>query len=139
MALKEQDRIDITNLINLHGHLVDAGDPGRLDELFTADVIYDYSDMGFGELHGRKAIWEAALALGDANPVGHHVTNIVITGIDDDSARVRSKGIGIHADGTAASVVYDDIVIRHPDGWKISRRTTTARRAVHGGRENSPQ
>ena len=42
--------------------------------------------------------------MGDANPVGHHVTNIVITRIDDRSARVQSKGIGIKADGTAGSV-----------------------------------
>ena len=27
MALSEQDRIDITGLINLHGHLTDAGEP----------------------------------------------------------------------------------------------------------------
>ena len=27
MALSEQDRIDITDLINLHGQLTDAGEP----------------------------------------------------------------------------------------------------------------
>jgi ketosteroid isomerase-like protein len=75
---------------------------------------------------------EAALALGKANPVGHHVTNIVITRIDDHSARVRSKGIGIKADGRVGSVVYDDIVTRRAGGWKISYRKVTARRAALG-------
>ncbi|MEV4314951.1 nuclear transport factor 2 family protein [Actinocrispum sp. NPDC049592] len=132
MALTHQDRIDITDLINLHGHLTDAGELDQASELFTPDVTYDVSDFGLGELHGPAAIREAALALGDANPVGHHVTNIVITPIDDDSARVRSKGIGIMATHTAGSAVYDDIVTRRPDGWKISSRKVSARRAALG-------
>lgn len=132
MALSEQDRIDITDLINLHGHLTDAGELDQAGELFTPDVVYDVGDLGFGSLHGTDALREAALASGDANPVGHHVTNIVITGIDDRSARVQSKGIGIKADGTAGSVVYHDIVTRRPDGWKISHRKVTARRAALG-------
>jgi ketosteroid isomerase-like protein len=133
MALTEQDRIDINDLINLHGHLTDAG------ELFTADVTYDLDDFGLGSLHGRAALRAAALASGDGNPVGHHVTNVVITGIDDRSARVRSKGIGIKADGTAGSVVYDDIVTRQPDGWRISYRKVTARRAALGEQEAGPR
>jgi ketosteroid isomerase-like protein len=135
MALSEQDRIDINDLINLHGHLTDAGELDQAGELFTPDVTYDLDDFGLGSLHGTAVMREAALALGDANPVGHHVTNIVITRIDDRSARVQSKGIGIKADGTAGSVAYDDIVTRQPGGWKISFRKVTARRAALGGPE----
>jgi len=135
MALSDQDRIDINDLINLHGHLTDAGELDQLSELFTLDVTYDLDDFGLGSLHGTAAMREAALALGDANPVGHHVTNIVITGIDDHSARVQSKGIGIKADGTAGSVSYGDVVTRQPDGWKISYRKVTARRAALGAEE----
>ncbi|HVV18859.1 MAG TPA: nuclear transport factor 2 family protein [Pseudonocardiaceae bacterium] len=135
MALTEQDRIDINDLINRHGHLTDAGDLDRASELFTPDVNYDLADFGLGSVHGTAALRESALALGDANPVGHHVTNIVITQLDDGSARVRSKGIGIRADGTAGSVIYDDIVTRCPDGWRISHRRVTARRVPLGGRD----
>lgn len=134
MELPEQDRTAISDLISLHGHLTDAGQLDEASELFTPDVTYDLSDFGLGSLHGTAAVREAALALGDANPVGHHVTNIVITAVDDRSARVQSKGIGIQAGGTAGSVVYDDIVTRQPDGWKISYRKVTARRAALGGR-----
>jgi ketosteroid isomerase-like protein len=132
MALSEQDRIDISDLIHLHGHLTDAGQLDQAGELFTPDVTYDLDDFGVGSLRGRAAVRAAALALGPANPVGHHVTNVVITRIDDRSARVQSKGIGIKADGTAGSVVYDDVVARQPDGWKISYRKVTARRAALG-------
>jgi ketosteroid isomerase-like protein len=134
MALTDQDRIDITDLINLHGHLTDAGELDRSGELFTPDVTYDLADFGLGSLHGIDAIRDAALAMGQANPVGHHVTNVVITPTDDHSARVRSKGIGVNADGTAGSVEYDDVVTRQPGGWKISYRKVTARRVPLGGR-----
>ncbi|WP_217281261.1 nuclear transport factor 2 family protein [Kibdelosporangium persicum] len=137
--MTEQDRIDITDLINLHGHLIDAGELDQAGELFTPDITYDVKDFGFGSLHGTAALREAALALGSANPVGHHVTNIVITRIDDRSARVHSKGIGIQADGTSGSVVYDDVVVRGPDGWKISHRKVSARRAPLGVRGVGPR
>jgi ketosteroid isomerase-like protein len=127
MTLTAQDRIDITDLINLHGHLVDAGEWDRAEEIFRADVAYDVEDFGLGTLHGVAAIREAALALGDANPVGHHVTNIVIVDAGEE-VRVRSKGIGISAAGTAGSVGYEDIVTRTPEGWRIRYRKVTARR-----------
>ncbi|HEY7433462.1 MAG TPA: nuclear transport factor 2 family protein [Streptosporangiaceae bacterium] len=135
MALSEQDRIDINDLINLHGHLTDAGELDQASELFTPDVTYDLADFGLDPLQGTAAIREAALALGDANPVGHHVTNIVITELDDRSARVQSKGIGVKADGAAGSVTYDDIVTRQAGGWKIRYRKVTARRSALGGQE----
>jgi ketosteroid isomerase-like protein len=139
MALSEQDRIDINDLINLHGHLTDTGKLAQASELFTPDVTYDLDDFGHGSLHGTAEMRAAALALGSANPVGHHVTNIVINEIDDRSARVQSKGIGVKADGTADSVGYDDIVVRRPGGWKISYRKVTARRAPLGGQEAGPR
>jgi 3-phenylpropionate/cinnamic acid dioxygenase small subunit len=133
MPLTELDRREITDLINRHGHLTDDGDLDGMSELFTPDVVYDMDDYGLGRWHGTAALREAALALGDNNPVGHHVTNIVITPIDDDTARVRSKGIGIKADGSAGSVVYDDVVTRRPDGWRINYRKVSARRVPLGG------
>jgi ketosteroid isomerase-like protein len=132
MALTHQDRIDITDLINRHGHLVDTGELDRLDELFTPDVTYDLGDFGLGTLVGIAAL--RAAADGATDPIGHHVTNIMITEVDDSSATVRSKGIGINADRTAGSVAYRDTVTRGPDGWRISHRRVTARRTA-GPRE----
>jgi hypothetical protein len=132
MAISTEDRIAINDLIALHGHLMDAGEFDRLDELFSSDVVYDVSDFGFGALHGVAAIRDAAMALGDRNPVGHHVTNVILTEIDERTVRVRSKGIGIQADGSCGSVGYDDLVRRYPDGWRIAVRKVTARRAPLG-------
>jgi hypothetical protein len=77
-------------------------------------------------------LWEAALALGDNNPVGHHVTNIVLTEVGPDEVAARSKGIGVMADGTAGSVTYEDTVVRTAAGWRISRRKVLARRRPLG-------
>ncbi len=132
MALTPEDRTAITDLILLHGHLVDDGELDRLDELFTADVRYDLTDFGQGTLEGRAAIRAAALALGDANSVGHHVTNIVLTELADGRVRALSKGIGIKADGTCGSVTYEDIAEHRADGWRIAYRAVRARRRPLG-------
>jgi hypothetical protein len=132
MPLSPQDRIDINDLINLHGHHTDAGELDEAAALFTPDVTYDLGDFGLGSVRGIAALREVTEGPGVDHPVGHHVTNVVITGIDDRSARVRSKGIGIKADGSAGSVVYDDVVTRGATGWKISYRKVSARRSPLG-------
>ncbi|MGI5422889.1 nuclear transport factor 2 family protein [Actinomadura luteofluorescens] len=134
MAFTADDRTEITELISLHGHLCDSGDLDRLGELFTPDVVYDVSDFGGGPLLGVAACAEAARALGDLNPVGHHVTNIVLTETAGDRVRACSKGLGVNADGTVGSVTYEDTVVRTPRGWRISHRTVRAHRTPLGGR-----
>jgi hypothetical protein len=120
------DRTAITDLINTHGHLVDAGE--HFDALFTDDVTYDVTDLGGGVIVGTAALWDAALALGDNNPIAHHVTNIVLTEVGPDEVAARSKGLGVMANGTCGSVTYEDTVVRTPDGWRIKHRTVLARR-----------
>jgi 3-phenylpropionate/cinnamic acid dioxygenase small subunit len=129
MAISTDDRLAIYELLALHGHLMDAGDFDRLNELFTEDFAYDLAHLGYGQLQGAKAIIEAAIALGDDNPLGHHVTNsLVIAEEDNGVIRVRSKGIGIRADGSCGTVVYDDLVRQTDGGWRIARRTVIPRR-----------
>ena len=127
-ALSVEDRLAITELIALHGHLVDNGEFGRLGEIFTEDVAYDVSDFGHGVLRGLSGNGEAARALGDRNPVGHHVTNTVLTARPDGTVEARSKGIGILVNGNCGSLTYDDTVVRTAAGWRISHRVVSARR-----------
>ncbi|QFG20361.1 nuclear transport factor 2 family protein [Actinomadura sp. WMMB 499] len=128
MALSCEDRMAISELLALYGHLCDSGELDRLHEVFTIDVTYDVTALGGGVLEGTAACAEAGRALGDANPVGHHVTNIVLT--EDGAGRVRalSKGIGVNADGTAGSVTYDDTVVRVRGHWRIGHRKVSLRR-----------
>lgn len=128
MSLTGEDRLAIGEVISLHGHLIDSGELDRLEELFTSDVVYDISDFTGEALIGVRSIRDAALALGEHNPLGHHVTNVVIAEESDNGAVVRSKGIGVNPDGTCATVNYEDTVVRTPSGWRISCRKVRARR-----------
>jgi ketosteroid isomerase-like protein len=129
MSLSAEDRLAINDLVALHGHLMDGGELDRMDELFSADVVYDLEDFGLGTLHGIDAIRDAAIAVGARNPLAHHVTNVVIAGVDGDSVRVLSKGLAVNADGSAGSVVYADVIRREGAGWRIRTRKVTARRS----------
>jgi hypothetical protein len=133
MAITTEDRAAITELIAQHGHLCDSGELGRLDEVFTADVEYDLSDFGLRPAHGVQAVAAAAYALGELNPVGHHVTNVVLADAGDDRVQGRSKGIGVSSDGSCGSVTYEDTIVRHGQGWRISRRKVLAHRVPLGG------
>ncbi|GAB2855463.1 hypothetical protein GCM10027176_67510 [Actinoallomurus bryophytorum] len=128
MALSDADRTVITDLISLHGHLVDGGELDRLDEVFTADVVYDVTDLGGGAIEGLAALRAAALAMGDSNPVGHHVTNIILTPLADGRVHARSKGIGVTVDGRCGSVTYEDTISRGDQDWRIAHRRVLARR-----------
>lgn len=132
MTLSLEDRLAIMEIISLHGHFADSGELDRMDEVLTPDVAYDVSDYGFGVLDGLAALREAALQLGDANPVGHHVTNIVLEELPEGRVLARSKGIGIYADGTCGSLSYEDTVVRTGDGWRINRRVARVRRRPLG-------
>ena len=121
------DRILIHELINLHGHLVDEGQFDRLDDLFTDDVTYDVTALGGAVLVGAAGVAEAGLALGAANPLGHHVTNIVVTEITGDRAVARSKGLAVTTEGTVGSVVYVDELRRTGRGWRIASRRVLPR------------
>ena len=86
------------------------------------------SAFGGGELVGPAAIRAAALALADANPVAHHVTNIVLRETADGVVHALSKGLGIMADGSTGSVAYEDTVERTAAGWRITHRIVRPRR-----------
>lgn len=123
------ERVRIHELINLHGHLMDEGEFGRLDELFADGVIYDVSALGGGLLKGARAVADAGRVLGERNPLAHHVTNIVVTELAGDRARARSKGLAVMSDGATGSVVYEDELRRTNHGWRIAIRRVLPRRA----------
>ena len=137
MAISCEDRAAITEVIARHGHLCDSGELDRLDEVFTADVAYDLTDFGQRVLRGPRALAAAGRALGELNPVGHHVTNVVLAEAAGGAVQARSKGIGINADGTCASVTYEDTVVRGDQGWRISQRKILRRRVPLGGKLGS--
>ncbi|GAB3403834.1 nuclear transport factor 2 family protein [Flindersiella endophytica] len=134
MALDVADRLEIMEILALHGQYTDSGELERWDEVFTPDVTYDISDVGFGVVEGLAALREVGLRLGAGNPVAHHVTNIVLEELAGDRVLARSKGFAVKADGSCGSASYEDTVVRTESGWRISHRVILARRVPLGGR-----
>ncbi|MFF2550226.1 nuclear transport factor 2 family protein [Nocardia sp. NPDC058058] len=130
-SITTADRIAIHEVIALHGHLIDDGEWDRLGEVFTADIVFDITDYGFGTLRGLDAMLDLVRGVhGDENQaLGHHVTNTVVVGQAGDTVSARSKGLGIASDGGAGTAIYEDTLRREPQGWRISYRKAIARRA----------
>jgi hypothetical protein len=137
MTLTADDRWAIHETISLHGHLFDEGHLDRLNDLFIDDVVYDLSDFGQPPLRGIDEIRRAAVELGTANPVAHHVTNIVITGVDRDSVTTRCKGLAVMGDGSTGSATYVDTLRRVDGAWRICHRTVLSRRTPLNSHQNS--
>lgn len=127
MPLTADDRIAIHELISLHGHLADNRTHADLDKLLTEDAVYDLERYGMGKVAGLPALRALFEEAPGEQPVGHHVTNILITEHPDGSAQVRSKALAVMADGRAGTAVYDDHVVRTPAGWRIAHRTVLPR------------
>ncbi len=124
MPLTTEDRLAIHELVSLHGHLADDRRSGDLGLLLTPDASYDVTAYGLGIVRGLPALIELFDSAPGDQPVGHHVTNVIVTTDPDldDRASVRSKGLSVMADGRAGTVVYEDEVVRTPNGWRISAR-----------------
>src|SRR3954465_8943367 len=122
------DVLAIHQLLALHGHLMDTHEFGRLDELFTADAVYDVTAFGQGEIRGIDEFRAVSAAFVDdeRNPVGHHVTNVIVEEPIGDATTVGAKGMGVRRDGRTGSVTYVDRVVRTPDGWRIVARGVLA-------------
>jgi len=128
MPLTAEDRLSIHELVSLHGHLADDRREDQLHLLLTPDATYDVTAYGMGAVQGLEALVALFAERPGEQPLGHHVTNVVTTEHDDGTVRVRSKGLAVMADGTAGTVVYADVVVRTPAGWRISHRTVVPAR-----------
>ncbi|MFG3140099.1 nuclear transport factor 2 family protein [Streptomyces sp. NPDC048211] len=141
MSLTGSDRLEIHEVIALHGHLCDAGAYERFDEVFTADLVVDASALGLAPLpapglSGRRLDLYIAAAHrhGSDGPLAHHVTN-VIAREDGEGARAWSKGIALNQDGSVASFTYEDQLVRTGRGWRIRHRKVSVRREAGRGVE----
>ncbi|GAB2618417.1 hypothetical protein Aab01nite_32170 [Paractinoplanes abujensis] len=141
MSLTVADRLEIHEVIALHGHLSDAGAYERFGEVFTSDLVVDAGALGYApvsapdpsrpRLDGYIA---ASYRIGPDGPIAHHVTNVVVRA-DGDGARAWSKGLAVKKEGAPASYIYEDQLVRTPAGWRIRHRTVTPRREAGRGVE----
>ncbi|MXO74332.1 nuclear transport factor 2 family protein [Altererythrobacter aerius] len=117
--------------------LVDGKDFDRLDEVFTADTLGDYSRaLGEGVVTRGLPALIAAMHhnLGAGSHCGathHNVGNFRIM-VEGGRARAQVHYIAAHAgEGSHAGKSYvmwgeyDDVLVRTPAGWRVAERTYT--------------
>jgi len=127
MTLSADDRLAIYELLGLYGHLIDQRRWDDLAQVFTEDMVFDATSFGQEVTTSRQELierWRTDLSM---HPLAHHVTNIVIAEDSDGTVRVLSKAIGVGRKGRVGSATYD-VVVRTPEGWRLSRRVAILRR-----------
>lgn len=125
MELGVGDILEIHNLINRYGHIVDERQWSRMEDLFTDDVIFDMADFNGQIITGLEALRTAWKSL-DGHPLAHHATNILID-TEGDEVRVLCKGIAMYPDHVG-STVYRDRLRKTAAGWRIAHRIAAKRR-----------
>lgn len=124
--LSASDLLSIHRLLAWYGHVLDERRWDDLDELFTADAVFDASAFpGRRPLASLEQIRAMVVSAEAGHPLAHHATNVVITATSPDTACVKSKGVHPREDGTWISTVYLDEVSRTPRGWRFDRRVIT--------------
>jgi hypothetical protein len=124
------DIVLINQLLAQYGHLVDAEDWARFDELFVGDAELDYRGVNVPEvLRGLDAIKEFFRTAN--HPSAHHCTNVYVYR-DDGLTRVKSKFVAPytrdrHEPHRWYGGDYDDVVVLTDLGWRFQSRTCTAR------------
>ena len=124
------DKEAIATVLYNYANFLDLNDTKSLTSLFTPDCY-----IAYGQDHGADGI-EAYRETLESEKFGvgaffagtsHHVSNVVIDFVDDDTAHVRSVLYAWHKynrdrpDGVLMGQ-YHDTVVRTSDGWKIKRR-----------------
>jgi SnoaL-like domain len=127
-VLEAAETIAIHQLLALYGHIIDEREWLRVEELFTADAVYDMSEFGLGVIRGATAIRELWSRPDAIHPLAHHATSIVVSEDQDGRVRVLSKGLGVGPNGRVGSVVYRDVVVRTAGGWRFTERKAQVRR-----------
>lgn len=129
---------EIQRVLTRYATAIDTRDWVLLRTCFTADVNADYGDIGtwpdVDELVAFMAVAHAGFGA-----TNHMLSNFVID-VDDSSVRACASTY-VHAvltlddaPGTWFDTVglYDDVLVRTEDGWRISDRTFRATRMTTG-------
>jgi hypothetical protein len=135
LTLQEMsDRMEIADTLVRYVYGLDQRLPAQWGAVFTPDAAMDFAPAGSGD-RTTAQMW-AVFTANDAALVSsqHLVTDMQIT-IEGDVATARSEYlvtiIANVDDSTVARTltggVYDDELVRTPDGWRISRKKATSK------------
>ena len=125
------DIVLINQLLAQYGHIVDAEEWGRFDELFVDDAVLDYRAVNVPEvLRGLETI--TSFFQGANHPSAHHCTNVYVYRDEKGLTRAKSKFVAPytrarHQPHRWYGGDYDDVVIRLDQRWRFQSHVCTAR------------
>lgn len=112
-----EDHVAITQLLARYCLTLDHDDVDGWVALFTEDAEYEVYGRTFRGHDGLRRMMTGA-------PGGLHLGGPpVIRMVDADRAEAQQNLLFAEAaEGILRSAVYDDTLVRTPDGWRIARR-----------------
>ena len=119
------DFVELQQLLSRYCHIVDAKAWDQLDQIFADDASVTVAGV-YPTATGIEDL--RALYARMNHPVAHTSSSVIVVGSGSATARLASKWVTIRADGLTGTGVYEDVVVRTPEGWRISERV--ARPAV---------
>jgi 3-phenylpropionate/cinnamic acid dioxygenase small subunit len=133
------DKDEIARVLYDYAYYLDLNETDKLLRLFTQDC-----HIAYGPEHGADGVAAYRETLqGEKYGVGaffagtsHHVSNVAVDFLDENTAAVRSVLYAWHKynrerpDGVVMGQ-YHDILVRTAEGWRIKRRELK-----HAGTEN---
>lgn len=129
------DRDEIFDLTVMYATAIDTQRYDMLTAVFTDDAAIDYGEVGQWRGGAEVAHFMEQAHVFAAHTM-HRMTNQAIA-VDGDTATARTyvDALILLEDGSGANPVgyYDDVAVRTPAGWRITRRSYTSIRLVAVG------
>ena len=118
-SLSAQDMAEIQNLYAQYNLMLDSGDA----EGWAATFV---EDGRFGNSQGRAALIEFAENFHESNPSSRHWnTNLHVTASTEGAAGttyLMLYNAGVRPPSVIASGIYQDVLVRTPQGWRFQSR-----------------
>lgn len=132
MPLSADDRLAIHELLSQQYYLLAESRIEEYGLLFTENMVIEFDNEGLQlpSIRGRDAMVNLLQAGGALlHAFEHHVTDVMVTAIDDDTAHVKYRDLALAVDGSIVSTIHECQVVRTATGWQIARRGRSAGRA----------
>jgi len=124
-SMTADDYIEIQQLYARYNHAIDTGDAEGYAATFVPDGVFN-TFTGHDALVGFIHRWRDSMNGGDRR---HWNTNLLITPTAEGangSVYLLLVDVSVRPPAIAAAAMYDDQLVKTPQGWRFKKRATKA-------------